>query len=113
MDDFLDCVELKLGSDDNAVSVEKSEDGTPHPTSTFELSEHAKASLASALNNPDMDLAANLHASAKSCRTNFFKFHWQLHKLLGEHQAVGIEPQGTCSCPCKQMQEVCGYGAQE
>jgi hypothetical protein len=70
-DDFLDRVELKLGSDDNAVSVKKSEGGTPRPTLTVELSEHAKASLASALNDPDMDLAANLHASAKSCWTNF------------------------------------------
>jgi hypothetical protein len=64
-------VEIELGSDDDANSVEKSNDGTPRQTSTFELSDNAKASLASALNNPDMDLAANLHASAKSCRTNF------------------------------------------
>jgi hypothetical protein len=71
MDDFIDRVELELGSDDDTISVEKSEGGTPHPTLIFELSEHAKASLASALNNPDMDLAENLHASAKSCRTNF------------------------------------------
>jgi hypothetical protein len=70
-DDFLDCVELELGSDDDAISVEKSKGGTPRATSTFELSEHANASLASALNDPDMDLAANLHASAKSCQTNF------------------------------------------
>ena len=70
-DNFLYCVELKLGSDDDAVSVKKSKGGTPRPTSIFKLSEHANASLASTLNNPDMDLAANLHASAKFCWTNF------------------------------------------
>jgi hypothetical protein len=69
-DDFLDRVELELGSDDDVVSIKKSKGGTPCPTSTFKLSEHVKASLASALNNPDMDLAANLHTSAKSCQTN-------------------------------------------
>ena len=61
----------KLGSDDDNVSVKNSKGGTPHPTSTLELSKNAKASLASALDDPDMDLAANLHASAKSCWTNF------------------------------------------
>jgi hypothetical protein len=38
---------------------------------TIEISDTAKASLASALDDPDMDLAANSHASAKSRRTNF------------------------------------------
>jgi hypothetical protein len=71
MDNFLDCVEIELGSDDDANSVNKFKDGKPRQTLTFELSEHAKASLASALNDPDMDLAANLHASTKSFWTNF------------------------------------------
>jgi hypothetical protein len=70
-DDFLDCAECELGSDDDVVSVDKSVGGTPCPTSTFEFLENAKASLTSALDNPDLDLAANSHASAKSRATNF------------------------------------------
>jgi hypothetical protein len=70
-DDFLDCMENKLGSDDDNISVEKSKGGTPCPTSTFELSKNSKAFFAFALDDPDMDLAANLHASTKSCWTNF------------------------------------------
>jgi hypothetical protein len=37
----------------------------------IKISADAKASLALALNDLDMDLAANSHASAKSHRTNF------------------------------------------
>jgi hypothetical protein len=70
-DDFLDRMENQLVSDDDNVSIKKSEDGTPRPTLIFELSANAKASLALALDDPDMDLAANLHASAKSSWTNF------------------------------------------
>jgi hypothetical protein len=69
--DFLDRAERKLGSDDDVVLVDKSVGGTPRPTSTFEFLENAKASLTSALDNPDLDLAANSHASAKSRATNF------------------------------------------
>jgi hypothetical protein len=72
LDDFLDRVEAELGLDnDDDQSLDGSLDGTPRPKTSFEVSANAKASLASALDNPDMDLAANSHASAKSWRTNF------------------------------------------
>jgi hypothetical protein len=45
--------------------------GTPHAKSTIEISDAAKASLASALDDPDMDLAANSQASTKLRCTNF------------------------------------------
>jgi hypothetical protein len=61
----------ELGSDLDYASKEKSEGCSPHMKSLFEISANAKASLESALGNPDMDLAANSHASAKSRRTNF------------------------------------------
>jgi hypothetical protein len=71
-DDFLDRVEAELGLDnDDDQSLDGSLDGTPHPKTSFKISANAKASLASTLDNPDMDLAANSHASAKSRRTNF------------------------------------------
>ncbi len=71
-DDFLDRMDNKLASDDNEYMLDDPPDGgTPHAKSTIEISDTAKASLASALDNPDMDLAANSHASAKSRRTNF------------------------------------------
>jgi hypothetical protein len=71
-DNFLDRVEAELGLDnDDDQSLDRSLDGTPHPKTSFEISANAKASLASALDDPDMDLAANSHASAKSRRTNF------------------------------------------
>jgi hypothetical protein len=71
-DDFLNQMENELSSDNNDVlSTDRSVDGTPHGGTTFYISKTAKASLASTLNGPDMDLAANLHASAKSCQTNF------------------------------------------
>jgi hypothetical protein len=69
-DDFLDCMEQERGSDDDYAS-DKSPSGTSCLKSTFDISEDAKVSLASALDDPDMELAANLHASAKSRRTNF------------------------------------------
>ncbi len=70
--DFLDRMDNKLASDDNKDMLDDSTDGgTPRPKSTIEISDAAKASLASALDDPDMDLAANSHASTKSRRTNF------------------------------------------
>jgi hypothetical protein len=65
-DDFLDRMEDELGSDLDNASEEKSEGGSPCVKSTFEISANAKASLESALGNPDMDHAVNSHASAKS-----------------------------------------------
>jgi hypothetical protein len=59
-------MEDELGSDLDDASEEKSEGGSPCVKSTFEISANAKASLESALGDPDMDLAANSHASAKS-----------------------------------------------
>jgi hypothetical protein len=71
-DDFLNQVEAELGlDDDDDQSLDGSLDGTPHPKTSFEISANSKASLASALDNPDMDLAANSHASAKSWCMNF------------------------------------------
>ncbi len=62
--------ELGLEDKDNAL-VDCLAGGTPKLHSLFEISADAKASLASALTNPDMDVAENSHASAKSRRTNF------------------------------------------
>jgi hypothetical protein len=71
-DDFLDRVEAELGlDDDDDPSLDGSLEGTPCSKTSFEISADAKASLASALDDPDMDLAANSHASAKSWFTNF------------------------------------------
>jgi hypothetical protein len=71
-DDFLDRMDNKLASDDNEDMLDNSTDsGTPHAKSTIEISDAAKASLASALDDPDMDLAANSCASAKLRCTNF------------------------------------------
>jgi hypothetical protein len=70
-DHFLDRVENELRSNDDAISLDKAEGGTSQSLSTFEISETAKASLVLALDNADMDLAANLHASTKSQCTNF------------------------------------------
>ncbi len=64
-DDFIDRMEQELGPDDD-YTLDKSLGGTSCLKSTFDISEDAKASLASALDNPNMNLAANLHASAKS-----------------------------------------------
>jgi hypothetical protein len=70
--DFLSRMDNKLASDDNEAMLDDSTDGgTPHAKSTIEISDTAKASLTSALDDPDMDLAANSHASAKLRCTNF------------------------------------------
>jgi hypothetical protein len=66
-DDFLDRVEAELGFDGNDdQSLDRPVDGTTNPKTSFEISADAKAALASSLDNPNMDLAANYHASAKS-----------------------------------------------
>jgi hypothetical protein len=71
-DDFLDKMENELGSDNgNICSTDNTVNGTPRGGATIDISKSAKASLASALNNPDMDLIANFHASKKSRRTKF------------------------------------------
>jgi hypothetical protein len=68
--DFLDQMENELGSDDNDIrSMDNSANGTPHGGATIDISKSAEVSFASALNNPDMDLAANSHASAKLHKT--------------------------------------------
>jgi hypothetical protein len=62
----------ELGSDDDKDMLEDNTNGgTPRTKSKIEISDAAKASLASALDDPDMDLAANSHASAKLRCTNF------------------------------------------
>ncbi len=71
-DDFLDRVEAELGfGKDDDPSLDGSLEGTPHLKISFEISADAKVSLASALNNPNMDPAANSHASCNSMLTNF------------------------------------------
>ena len=65
-DDFLERAEVELGSDDNA-----SADDTTNPSTSFEITDGAKASLAAALLKKDTNLAANSHASAKSRRSTF------------------------------------------
>jgi hypothetical protein len=71
-DDFLDRVEAELGFDGiNDQSLDRSVDGTTNPKTSFEILADAKAALASSLDDPDMKLVANSHASAKSCGTNF------------------------------------------
>jgi hypothetical protein len=70
-DEFRDMVENELGSDDDAISVDRSEGGTPRPPLTIKISKNAKTSFALALDNPDMDLAANVHTNADSRPTNF------------------------------------------
>ena len=67
-DDFLDRVEAELGfDDDDDPSLADGLLGElPHPRTAIKISADARASLASALNDPDMDLAANFHASKKS-----------------------------------------------
>jgi hypothetical protein len=64
-DDFLNPMEQELGSDDD-YALDKSPGGTSCLKSTFNISEDAKASLASALDDPNMNLTANLHTSTKS-----------------------------------------------
>ncbi len=65
-DDFLD-VKAELGLDDyDNPSLDGSLEGTPCSKTSFKISADAKASFALALDDPDMDLAANSHANAKS-----------------------------------------------
>ena len=66
-DDFLERAEAELGSDDDA-SID---DNNAHPSTSFEITEGAKASLAATLLKKDTNLAANSHASAKSRRSTF------------------------------------------
>jgi hypothetical protein len=71
-DDFPDRMDNELASDDDKDMLGDPPDGgTPRAKSTIEISDTAKASLASALDDPNMEQAANSHASAKSRRTNF------------------------------------------
>ncbi len=72
-DDFLDRVEAELGfdDDDDPSLADGSLGELPRPRTAIKISADARASLASTLNDPDMDLAANSHASKKSRRTNF------------------------------------------
>jgi hypothetical protein len=71
-DDFLNKVEAELGFDGNDdQSLDRFVDGTTNPKTSFEILADAKAALASSLNDPNMDLAANSQASTKSRRTNF------------------------------------------
>ncbi len=65
-DDFLNKMDNKLASDDNKDMLDDPSDGgTPCAKSTIEISDMAKASLASALDNPDMDLAAKFTCQRK------------------------------------------------
>ncbi len=66
-DDFLERAEAELGSDDDA-SID---DNNAHPSTSFEITDGAKASLAASLLKKDTNLAANSHASAKSRRSTF------------------------------------------
>jgi hypothetical protein len=71
-DDFLNRVEAEFGFDgNNDPSLGGSVDGSKNPKTSIEISADAKASLASTLDDPNMDLVANSHASAKSRCTNF------------------------------------------
>ena len=65
-DDFLECAEAELGSDD-----EGSINGPSHPSASFELTDDTKASLAASLLKTDTNLAVNSHASAKSRQSTF------------------------------------------
>jgi hypothetical protein len=65
-DDFLERAEAELGSDDDGSIDDKT-----HPSTLFEITDGAKASLAAALLKKDTNLAVNTHASAKSCRSTF------------------------------------------
>ena len=61
-DDFLERAEAELGSDDDA-----SIDGNnTHPSTSIQLTDGAKASLAASLLKKDNNLASNSHVSAKS-----------------------------------------------
>jgi hypothetical protein len=71
-DDFLDRVESELEFDgNNDQSLDRSVDGTTNPKTYFKILIDAKAALTPSLDDPNMELAANSHASSKSCHTNF------------------------------------------
>jgi hypothetical protein len=70
-DDFLERVEAELGFDGDESLDGSIGDGAKSQQTAIKISADAKTSLASALNNPGMDLVANSHASAKSRRTKF------------------------------------------
>jgi hypothetical protein len=71
-DDFFDRVEAELGFDGgNDQSLDRFFYGTANPKTSFEILADAKAALVPSLDDPDMDLVANSHASAMSCRTFF------------------------------------------
>jgi hypothetical protein len=54
--DFLNRMDNELASDDDEDILDNSTNGgTPRAKSTIEISDAAKASLASALDDPDMD----------------------------------------------------------
>jgi hypothetical protein len=66
-DDFLERAEAELGLDDDA-----SIDGNnTHPSTSIELTDGVKASLAASLLKKDNNLASNSHARAKSRRSTF------------------------------------------
>ncbi len=71
-DDLHHRAQAELGFDgDNDQSLDISVDGTTNPKTSFEILADAKSALASSLDDPNMDLAANSHASAKSRHTKF------------------------------------------
>ena len=65
-DDFRERAVAELGLDDD-----RSIDDKTHPSTSFEITDGAKSSLAAALLKKDTNLAANSHASAKSCQSTF------------------------------------------
>jgi len=65
-DDFLERAEAELGSDDDASIGDNT-----NPSTSFEITDGAKASLAATLLKKDTNIAANSHASAKSRRSTF------------------------------------------
>jgi hypothetical protein len=73
-DDFLERVEAELSFDGDGSLDGSIGDGAKSQKTAIKISADAKASLASALNDPDMDLAANSHASAKFRLTIFLSW---------------------------------------
>jgi hypothetical protein len=65
-DDFLDRAEAELGFSDDESETDKE-----HHSTSIEISDDAKASLAETLLNKDNKIAASSHASAKSRRSTF------------------------------------------
>ncbi len=66
-DDFLERAEAELGSDDN-TSIHGN---NTHSSTSIQLTDGAKASLAASLLKKDNNLASNSHASANSRRSTF------------------------------------------